>query len=296
MYYINKIVGWAMSPIGVLFLGMGGAWMLGVLTQRHRGTEGRGRILGRLRRWVLGLTLMVFWILGCGVTTRVIGVPLEGEEAPEAQGVGSRVEGLGLRVEGVDAIVLLGGGMGAHKKCGRAEMFGGADRVWHAAKLWALTQRHRGTEIVPITLSGGGVEQSTVPLLMDLGVPREAMTFFPEARNTEEEAGMIREFLTQRGDFNTEAQGHREDFEGPAALGRKPRVLLVTSAWHMSRAKMLFERAGLEVVEAPCDYEMHYSAEKAIEVGDFFPSADALARNSWAIKEWVARFCYWLKG
>lgn len=73
---------------------------------------------------------------------------------------------------------------------------------------------------------------------------------------------------------------------------RKPRVLLVTSAWHMQRARMLFERAGIEVVAVPTDYEMHFAAEESIAFGDFFPNADALARNSAAIKEWVARAGY----
>ena len=74
------------------------------------------------------------------------------------------------------------------------------------------------------------------------------------------------------------------------------RVRLVTSAWHMPRARMLFERAGIDVLPVPTDYEMHYCAELPLQIKDFFPSADALWRNSVAVKEWVARFCYWLKG
>lgn len=269
MYYINKIVGWALSPMGILFLGIG----LGlVLRCKCR----------KIGAWVIGATLVAFWFLGTGIATRVIGVPLEGEEAPE---IGT------LQVGGYDAIVLLGGGMGAHEKCGRAEMFQGADRVWKAAKLWKqletqIASRYAkldetcvptprasadGTTAfrLPITLSGGGVKESTTPLLKDLGIPEDVLMYFPEARNTEEEAKLI------------------------AAAGIK-RILLVTSAWHMPRARMLFERAGLEVVEAPCDYEMHYAAEEPIEIKDFFPSAEALHRNSDAMKEWVARAGYGL--
>ena len=80
-----------------------------------------------------------------------------------------------------------------------------------------------------------------------------------------------------------------------AAAGFK-RIRLVTSAWHMPRAKTLFERAGLEVIPAPTDYEMHCFAELSPRPRDFVPSSDALNRNSFAVKEWVARFCYWLKG
>ena len=99
----------------------------------------------------------------------------------------------------------------------------------------------------------------------------KSLVFFPKARNTEEEAQMI------------------------AAAGFR-RIRLVTSAWHMPRAKMLFERAGLEVVPAPTDYEMHYCTESPIKCLDFLPNADALWRNGVAVKEWVGRFGYWLKG
>lgn len=255
MFYLNKIVGWVMSPIGVLFLGMGVAWMLGVLTQRRRGAEERRGVFGgRLRRGIVGATLVAFWILGCGVTTRLVGVPLEGEEAPEA---GT------LQVGGYDAVVVLGGGIGKHEKCGRTELFGGADRAWVGARRWKAYQDGN----MPLICTGVGCAEATIPFLVDLGVPREAIVGFEGPRNTEEEAKLI------------------------AERGMK-RVLLVTSAWHMPRAKMLFERAGLEVVEAPCDYEMHYAAERELEIGDFFPNAESLQRNSYAIKEWVARVCY----
>ena len=65
-----------------------------------------------------------------------------------------------------------------------------------------------------------------VPPLIDLGVLREAIWFGEEPRNTEELVRLIKsQFASERS-----------------------RVLLVTSAWHMSRAKMLFDRAAFEVV------------------------------------------------
>ncbi len=50
------------------------------------------------------------------------------------------------------------------------------------------------------------------------------------------------------------------------------------------------------VIAAPADYEMHYCAEQPLQISDFFPNADALWRNSAAVKEWIARVLYWLKG
>ena len=247
MYYVNKVVGWCFSPLGILFLGLGLGWALRRL---------RFRRLGALSLWgALALT----WVLGCGVTTRLIGLPLETAEINEAT------------LPSADAIVLLGGGMGAHPVCGRSEMFASADRVWMAARLFRAGKAPR------IFVTGRDNEASTIPLLAEFGVPMSALSFADVARNTEEEA---REICAK-----AKAEGEE----------RRVRVLLVTSAWHMKRARMLFEHAGLEVVEAPTDYEMHYAAECGLGVGDFLPSAEALTRNGYALKEWVARACYWVK-
>ena len=253
MFYVNKVIGWVLSPLGLLFLGCIGGVALRLLA---RGAQ-TGGCQRRVGGWLVVGSLILFWAFSCGVTTRFLGVPLEGEEAPPVET---------LELGGCDAVVLLGGGMGAHEGCGRAEMFSAADRVWEAARQW---KAHQNGD-VKLTLSGGGVETSTVPLLKELGVDEKALVFFPEARNTEEEARLV------------------------AAAGFR-RVRLVTSAWHMPRARRLFERAGLDVRAVPTDYEMHYCAELPLQAKDFFPSTDALWRNSIAVKEWVARGCYWLR-
>lgn len=250
MFYVNKVVGWALSPLGMLFLGCAGGAALRVCA--------RGAGLRRCGTGLVAASLALFWALSCGLATRVVGVPLEGEEAPLLDT---------LESGGCDAVVLLGGGMGAHAACGRAEMFSAADRVWEAARQW---KAHRNGDL-KLALSGGAAEQASVPLLRDLGVDEKALVFFPDARNTEEEARLV------------------------AAAGFR-RIRLVTSAWHMPRARQLFARAGLEVLAAPTDYEMHFYAELPLQIKDFFPNAEALARNSAAVKEWVARLCYWLKG
>lgn len=253
MYYANKIVGWVLSPLGFLFLGLAVAALL-----RWRVHGAYAAVARKAGDALVVACLVLFWILGCSFTTRFIGVPLEGEEAPPVEQID---------LGGVDAIVLLGGGMGHHAKCGRSEITMSADRVWQTAKLW---KTHRRPDM-KIVVSGKGARESTVPLLKDLGVSEDDLLFVPKARNTEEEARML------------------------AASGVR-RVCLVTSAWHTPRARMLFERAGLEVRTAPTDYEMHFGMENPIEVGDFFPSAGALLMNSLAVKEWVARFLYALKG
>jgi len=268
MYYINKIVGWALSPIGVLFIGLAFGALLCAFGNR---ASGAWRKAGK---WVLALAVVQAWIFGCGVTTRIIGVPLEGAEREFS------AESLPC----ADAIVLLGGGMGRHEKCGRAEIYGGADRVWMAARAF------RAGKAPFMTVSGGGAE-GEIAFLADFGVDTNRIVKIENARNTEEEARLIaRELAIVESSKRSNSQTLKH-----SNSQRNPKVLLVTSAWHMPRAKMLFERAGLDVVPAPTDYEMTAAAEAPLKIGDFFPNAEPLLRNSCAVKEWVARFCYWLK-
>ena len=182
-----------------------------------------------------------------------------------------------------DAIVVLGGGMGVHAKCGRPEMFAGADRVWAAARLYRSGKAPR----VIVTSAGGG--PSTTGLLSDFGVPTNAIRCVGRARNTEEEAKDIVRLFDSR-DCLTGGAGANQTIK----QSNNRTILLVTSAWHMKRAKMMFEKyaPGLEIVAAPTDYEMHGVAENPVEFADFLPNADALLRNGYAIKEWVARFGY----
>ena len=260
MYILNKVVGWVTSPLGVLFCGLFAGWLIKRVCPRA-GVRIAGNAL-------VASTLILLWVASCGVTTRLVGLPLEGQEqSDDAILCGSMPA----------AIVLLGGGMGAHEKCGRAEMFSSADRVWCAAKIWrklVISNEHPdSSRELKIFCSGGGVEVSTVPLLFDLGVSPESIVCLPQPRNTEEESRTIFERLASEG-------------------CARPEIILVTSAWHMPRAKVLFERAGFTVRSASCDYEMNYAAEEELKVGDFFPSAEALMRNSYAIKEWIARLGY----
>jgi len=64
-------------------------------------------------------------------------------------------------------------------------------------------------------------------------------------------------------------------------------VLLVTSALHMPRARAAFERAGLDVVPAPTDFEV-IPAPPGIH--RLLPDAAALAGSARAMKEIVGRW------
>ncbi len=65
-------------------------------------------------------------------------------------------------------------------------------------------------------------------------------------------------------------------------------VYLVTSAWHMPRARASFEAVGFDVVPAPTGFAppMRFGPEA------FVPTAQALAETSAVLHEWLARAWY----
>ena len=189
--------------------------------------------------------------------TWVVGVPLEREFL---------VDGKVPMVESfpeAGAIVLLGGSMGAETNLSSyAEMWSGADRVWQAARLYKAGKAQQ------VIATGNGARDSTLPLLKDFGVPSECVLFH-DALNTEEEAK------------NVNAMGYK-------------RILLVTSAWHMKRARLMFEKYApdIEVVCAPADFENSIVAARPFSFSDFLPDPGAFMGNSVALHEWVGIMGY----
>jgi uncharacterized SAM-binding protein YcdF (DUF218 family) len=68
-------------------------------------------------------------------------------------------------------------------------------------------------------------------------------------------------------------------------------VYLVTNAWHMQRAQMAFERAGLHVIPAP----MGYKTRGRLKPLDFIPTAHGLMDSSIFFREVLGMVWYRLK-
>ena len=186
------------------------------------------------------------------IMTWVVGVPLEREFL-----VDGRVPMVETFPES-DVIVLLGGSMGIETNLSSyAEMWPSADRVWQSARLYKAGK-------APIVIAtGNGAIDTTLPLLKDFGLPGGIVSFH-DARNTEEEAKLV------------ERMGYKK-------------ILLVTSAWHMKRARLMFEKyaPSVEVVCAPADFENSIVAARPFSFSDFLPDPGAFMGNSVALHEWV---------
>ena len=69
------------------------------------------------------------------------------------------------------------------------------------------------------------------------------------------------------------------------------RVLLVTDAWHMPRARPAFERLGLKVTPAPTGY----LGQAALRPLDLVPNAESLRIAHIALREWLGIAWYRLR-
>jgi uncharacterized SAM-binding protein YcdF (DUF218 family) len=70
-------------------------------------------------------------------------------------------------------------------------------------------------------------------------------------------------------------------------------IILVTSAYHIYRAKKLFEKQGFIVIPYKVDYKT--AGKSAITVMDFLPSAGNLELTETGIREILGRFFYLIK-
>lgn len=72
----------------------------------------------------------------------------------------------------------------------------------------------------------------------------------------------------------------------------KSKIVLVTSAIHMMRARWSFEEAGFEVIPAPTNF----SDQGRLTIQSFMPSARGLELSSQAIHEWMGYCAYQVVG
>lgn len=217
-----------------------------------------------LRRWrlrwgnaVIAAAFLLLWVL----STPVIAYwQLKMVEGPAVRGP---LTGTGAR-----AIVVLGAGT-----YGQAPEYGsdmvtayGLERVRYAARLYRATG-------LPIMLSGGSplntstseAEQMRDILIQELTTP---VTWLESA--------------------SVDTLGNAVECEKILHEEGITRVLLVTHAWHMRRAKAAFEHVGVQVVPAP----IGYTGEATDTVAEFIPSTRGLVASYHAWHETIGLAWY----
>lgn len=180
----------------------------------------------------------------------------------------------------VDAIVVLGGGLEGRFEGVRTlpDLNDSGDRVWQAARLYKQGIAPR------MVLSGGQFDadprrEAEAPamkvFMLDMGVPEQALLIEDQSRTTFENALRTRALLGER-------QG-----EGQHTIA------LVTSAFHMGRSVLWFEKAGFMVHPVRADIRVLHEKR---QFWDHLPKPQALDESTTAIKEYLGRLQLWVSG
>jgi len=251
----TKVLGQALLPLSLAIE----ATVLALLLRRL------GR--KRLATVVFGLGFAVLLLSSIPVVANALVRGLEGQHAP-------------LPLDATptaDAIVLLGGALApARPPRLTAELTDGSDRVLHAARLFRAKK-------APLVIASGGAgpgggdespeSRDLADLLVEWGVPREAIVQEGASGDTHENAVETRGILDARG---------------------LRRILLVTSALHMPRALAVFQGAGIDAIPCPTDFLATEPARRTAL--DYLPDAEALLHSTAATHEWIGRLWYRVRG
>ncbi|NEP44956.1 MAG: YdcF family protein [Okeania sp. SIO2H7] len=158
-----------------------------------------------------------------------------------------------------------------------------SDRISHAAEIY----KEDFSNLIIVSagprpdLEGQIVEADEVQkLLMALGVARQDIILDRLSVNLRQSALATREILKQYG-------------------LERPTIILVTSALQMQRARLAFANFGINVINAPTDFNTFESDEiyrQRIMGSDFFPSAEALLLTTRVVEEYLGLSYYFVRG
>ncbi|GHB33820.1 hypothetical protein GCM10008106_13570 [Mongoliitalea lutea] len=156
----------------------------------------------------------------------------------------------------------------------------GADRITHTLQLY------QDKKIDKILITGGQGfnpinDNTEAKLLKDFllmaGVPQEAIIIEDKAKNTYQNAIFTKEILNEL-----------------EILQEKSSFILVTSAFHMKRAKACFDKAGIKTFPFPTDY---YTSDVKWDLPHLlYPDPTSIAKWHTLFKEIVGLIMYKIAG
>lgn len=177
-------------------------------------------------------------------------------------------------IKTADSIVVLSGMVSAikNKKGLVYEWNDAVDRIFAGVELF---RENKATSLI---LTRGKLPWSIgIPegeylreIAIKFGVPEKSILLTENVENTDQEAKAIKKLFSKNN----------------------PKVILVTSAFHMPRAQIVFEAAGINVTPFPVDFR--YGARK-LTFTDLIPSASSFSATSFFVREMIGRTYYTLK-
>jgi len=176
-------------------------------------------------------------------------------------------------IDSADAIVILSGMLGINEVGDSTYVeWGDPDRFFGGVALFKAGKAQK------LIFTGGKMpwnkaKKTEGEVLKDYaisnGIPSEKIFVTKDVENTEEEAVAVKEFI-----------------------GTNKQIILVTSAYHMYRAKRLFEKQEIEVIPYKVDNKV--SRNNEIVIMDFLPDAESLKLTETGFKEIIRSNFYFV--
>lgn len=210
---------------------------------------------------IIYFTILIFYVLSTSVFSNFIMKEVEGKYYyPNLKGVTK-----------ADAIVVLSGMMRINEfENNHILEWGDIDRFFKAIELYFSKKSNTiiftgGKSPYNITkISEGDVLKQYA---INFGVKMDDILVTKEVLNTSEESIAVKNLI-----------------------GIKKSIILVTSAFHMKRAKSIFEKKGFKVIPYKVDYKT--PPNLSMNFIDFLPSSIGLRRTEIALRELLGRLYY----
>ena len=176
-------------------------------------------------------------------------------------------------VDTADTVIVLSGMIRTIKQNNEIyyEFSDAVDRVFAGIKLLKLNKAQK------IILTRGKLPWS-------LGMPEgEFLAQFVKSQGINKNQVILTEVVQNTND---------EAIAVSKILPKNSKIILVTSAFHMPRAKTVFENQNLKVIPYAVDFRL---GEKKMDVLDFLPQANAFKDSSFYFREIIGRAYYSLR-
>ena len=216
------------------------------------------------RQWPVYWALLILLVCSFPLTARSIWVGLESEYQYQPP----------TTLPKADAVLVLSGMLrGFETQNGYVTEWGDPDRFLVGLQLVKLGKADR------LIFTRGQMPWSDSPpegemlkqKALEMGISSDQILLTSIASNTAEESLAVKELMAEHG---------------------LTKIILVTSSFHLPRAKLLFDKAGVDTYPYPTDFK---AASRDVTWLHFIPSADAFSDTSNGIREYIGRFYYWLK-
>ncbi len=216
------------------------------------------------KRWLTYITIISIYIFSTGYVSnkmfQYLEAPLIRKQPDE--------------VKQAAAIVVLGGMLGRTKtKQGNTVEWSDPDRFFGGVELMKA-KKARYLVFMGTRLPWNVAKKNDGEILRDyainFGINNDSILVSSEVESTEAEANAAFKLFPHKG----------------------TRIILVTSAFHIKRATIIFEKSGFIVEQYPVDF---YTNNNTVSILDFIPTIGNLAQSEFVMRELLGILIYTLK-